>query len=157
MVKKKSKSSIGKILNRRASHDYVLGDVITVGLVLTGAETKSLRMGHGHLQGAYVTVKDHALWLVNATISGTSGVPIPEDDQSRSRKLLAKQREIDRLLASKEQGNTIVPLEIITGGKFIKLKIAVGRGKKQYDKRASLKKRETDRKIQSTIKNQLKE
>src|SRR3990167_3976376 len=133
MAKKKRQS--GKIVNRRAKFDYELGDSLVVGLQLTGAETKALRLGHGTLRGAYVTVKDNELWLINAQISSTRGIQIPEDTQTRTRKLLAKRAEIDRLIASKQQGYTIVPLELLTGGHFIKLRIAVGKGKKVYDKR----------------------
>ena len=98
------------ISNRRARHDYELGDSLVVGLELSGAETKSLRMGHGQLRGAYVTVKSEELFLINATISGTSSIPIDESDQTRARKLLAKRREINALIAAKQQGRTIVPL-----------------------------------------------
>ena len=141
-----------RILNRRATHDYELGDSLEVGIILSGAETKALRMGHGQLQGAYVTIKDNDLYLINATISGTNGVPISEDDQTRSRKLLAKRTEINRLIALKEQGNTIIPLEIRAGSRYIKLKIAVGKGKKMHDKRSVLKKREQSRDIEFSLK-----
>ncbi len=142
-----------KITNRRARHDYELGDSLVVGIELTGAETKALRLGHGQLRGAYVTVKQDEIFLINATISGTSGVPIEESDQTRARKLLAKRREIDALVAAKHQGRTIVPLEILTGGRFIKLKISVGKGKKLYDKRQTLKARDDKRRAQSEMKN----
>ena len=141
------------IQNRRARHDYELGDSLVVGLELTGAETKSLRMGHGQLRGAYVTVKDSELYLLNGTINGTSGVPIDEQQQTRTRKLLAKRREIDALIDAKQQGRTIVPLEILTRGRYIKLRIAVGKGKKLYDKRESLKKRDETRAIHQAVKN----
>jgi len=141
-----------QISNRRARHDYELGDSLVVGLELSGAETKSLRLGHGQLRGAYVTVKDDELWLFNATVNGTTGIPISESDQTRSRKLLAKKREIKHLIEAKQQGNTIVPLEILTGGRFIKLRISVGRGKKHYDKRQVLKKRDETREINRAIK-----
>src|SRR5512146_585638 len=113
MAKKKSHQS-KRITNRRARHDYELGDSLVVGLELTGAEVKSLRMGHGHLRGAYVTVKDGELYLINATIAGSAGIKIDETDQTRARKLLAKRREIDALIAAKQQGKTIVPLEVLT-------------------------------------------
>ena len=142
-----------KITNHRARHDYELGDSLVVGIELTGAETKALRLGHGQLRGAYVTVKQDEIFLINATISGTSGVPIEESDQTRARKLLAKRREIDALVAAKHQGRTIVPLEILTGGRFIKLKISVGKGKKLYDKRQTLKARDDKRRAQSEMKN----
>lgn len=141
-----------QITNRRARHDYELGDSLVVGLALSGAETKALRMGHGHLRGAYVTIKDGELWLLNATIVGTSGVRIPETDQTRSRKLLAKSREIKHLEEAKKQGRTIVPLEMLTGGRYIKLRIAIGKGRKQYDKRQALKARDEGRRMQNAIK-----
>jgi SsrA-binding protein len=153
MVKKKPNQQ-KTISNRRARHDYELGDSLVVGLELTGAETKSLRLGHGHLRGAYVTVKGEELFLINATIAGTNGIPITADDQTRARKVLAKRREINALLHAKQQGNTIVPLEILTGGRFIKLRISSGRGKKQYDKRQSLKARDEKRSIDSALKGQ---
>lgn len=151
MVMKKRSRSVGRISNRRARFDYELGDSLMVGIQLTGAETKSLRMGHGQLQGAYVTVKDNELWLINSQIIGSSGVPIGEDDKSRSRKLLAKRREIDKLIAEKQNGRTIVPLELLTGGRYIKLRISVGKGKKHYDKRETLKKRQQQRDIDRQI------
>jgi SsrA-binding protein len=151
MAKKSRQNQTKQIKNRRARHDYELGDSLVVGLELTGAETKSLRMGHGHLRGAYVTVRGGELYLINATITGSSGVQIGEDDQTRARKLLAKRREIDALIAAKQQGRTIVPLEMLTGGRFIKLRISAGRGKKLYDKRQTLKRREDERRAQAQL------
>lgn len=149
---KKKQDATKQIVNRRARHDYELGDSLVVGLQLTGAETKALRMGHGQLRGAYVTTKNDELWLVNATISGTRGVPIDESTTTRSRKLLAKKREIERLIAAKQQGRTIVPLQMLTGGRFIKLRVALGKGKKHYDKRQTLKARDETRRINQALK-----
>ncbi len=148
----KKAANTKRIVNRRAAFDYIIGDTLVVGMVLTGAETKSLRLGHGQLQGAYVTIKDGELWLINATIHGNNGVPIEETDQTKTRKLLAKRNEISRLLSAKQQGNTIIPLEILTGGRHIKLKIALAKGKRQYDKRQTIKKREENRQIDRLIK-----
>jgi SsrA-binding protein len=92
-----------------------------------------------------VTVKNNELYLINATIAGSSGINISETDQTRARKLLAKHREIDALMAAKQQGRTIVPLEILTRGRYIKIRIAVGKGKKNYDKRQTLKARDDKR------------
>ena len=136
-----------RIVNRRARFDYELGDSLVVGLQLSGAETKALRMGHGQLRGAYVTVKDNEIWLINAQINSARGVIISETDETRSRKLLAKRREIDALIEAKKDGSTIVPLELLTQGRYIKLRIAVGRGRKQYDKRQAIKKRDTEREL----------
>ncbi|HEY5805781.1 MAG TPA: SsrA-binding protein SmpB [Candidatus Saccharimonadales bacterium] len=152
---KKKQATTKRIENRRARHDYELGDSLVVGVALTGAETKNLRMGHGQLRGSYVNIKDNELWLINATISGTNAMPISEQDQTRNRRLLAKRREIDALTEAKQQGKTIVPLEMLTHGRFIKLRIAIGRGKKQYDKRETLKKRDEQRRIDAAVRDSL--
>jgi SsrA-binding protein len=102
-------------------------------------------MGHGQLRGAYVTEKAGELWLINARITSSKGVPIAEDEQSRSRKILAKRREIDGLITARQAGNTIVPLELLTRGRYIKLRISAGRGKKRYDKRETIKRRQQER------------
>jgi SsrA-binding protein len=148
MVKKTPQTK--KIVNRRAKFDYELGDSLVVGLQLTGAETKALRMGHGQLRGAYVTVKVGELWLINSQINSAKGVIISESDETRSRKLLAKRREIDHLVEAKKDGRTIVPMELLTQGRYIKLRIAVGRGKKRYDKRETIKRRQEERDIART-------
>src|SRR5262245_15296150 len=149
---KKPAAKTKQIVNRRARHDYELADSLVVGMSLTGRETKNLRMGHGQLRGAYVTVKDGELWLLNASINGTNGIPLSDTEQIRTRRLLAKRREIQALIEAKQQGRTIVPLEILTNGRYIKLRIAVGRGKKLYDKRQTLKKRDEQRSIDAALK-----
>lgn len=151
MTKKKPVST-KRITNKRARYDYALGDTLVVGLQLTGAETKALRLGHGTLRGSYVTVKDNELWLINAQITSARGIKIPDDAQTRTRKLLAKRLEIDGLISSKQQGSTIVPLELLTGGRYIKLRIAVGKGKKTYDKRETIKRRQEEREISRRLK-----
>jgi len=152
MANKKPPNQPKSIQNRRARFDYELGDSLIVGLELSGAEVKSLRTGHGHLKGAYVTNKEGELFLINATITGTHGIPISESNQTRARKVLAKRKEIDALLVAKKQGRTIVPLQILTNGRFIKLKISLGKGKKTYDKRQALKARDDQRRAQAAIK-----
>lgn len=148
---KKKKPQDGKIRNKRARFDYELGDSFVVGIVLNGRETKSLRLGHAQLQGAYVTVKDAPkggeLWLINASIHGTNGIPIEDSEVTQARKLLAKRKEIDQIIAAKQQGSTIVPTDILTKGRFIKVRISLGKGKKAYDKREVLKKRDVNRDI----------
>jgi len=140
------------ISNRRARFDYDIKKTYTVGLQLSGAETKSLRQGNGQLTGAYVNISKDELWLINSTISGSPGINISELDQSRTRKLLAKKSEILELKKAKEQGLTIVPLEILTAKRYIKLNIASAAGKKRYDKRSTIKKREETRKINRLVK-----
>ena len=153
---KKKRQNTGTIQNRRARFDYALGDSFVVGIALNGRETKALRLNHGHLQGAYVTIKNGELWLINASIHGTNGIPIEDTEVTRTRKLLAKQKEIAQLIDAKNQGKTIVPTEILTKGRFIKLKIAIGKGKKEYDKRQTIKKREDERNTQKVIRNSLR-
>lgn len=150
MAKKRAISS--RIVNRRAKYDYELGDSFVVGLQLSGAEVKSLRMGHGQLSGGYVTVKDGELWLVGAQVMGTSSVRISEEDKDRSRKILAKRSEIGQLIEARQQGRSVVPLEFLNSGRYIKLRIAIGKGKKRYDKRETLKRRQQEKDIKRAIK-----
>lgn len=149
---KKKRPSTKTISNRRARHDYELGDSLVVGLQLSGRETKALRMGQGSLRGAYVTVKDNELYLINALVGQVPGISLTEEEQHRTRKLLAKRREIDALIAAKQQGRTIVPLEILTQSRYIKLRISVGKGKKRWDKRQTLKQRAEQRDINRVLK-----
>lgn len=146
-------TSVKRITNKRAKFDYDLGDSIVAGLVLTGAETKALRLGHGHLRGAYVTVRGEELFLLNATITGFNGVKLEEAEQTRSRKLLLKRREINQLLEAKQQGRSIIPTELLTQGRYIKVRIAAGTGKKNYDKRQAIKQRDQDRANRLELKN----
>ena len=149
---KNKQPQVKKIQNSRARFDYDLKDDYLCGIVLNGRETKALRLGHGQLKGAFVNIKNGELWLNNMTITGRSGLPIEADEQTRARKLLAKGREIDQLIAAKQQGLSIVPTEVLTRTRFIKVRIAVGRGKKQYDKRATIKKRDDDRNVRRELK-----
>lgn len=150
---KKKHQNTGKISNSRARFDYELGDSFVVGIVLNGRETKNLRMSHGQLRGAYVTIKDNELWLINASITGSTGIPIEDSEVTQPRKLLAKRKEIDLIMVAKQQGRTVVPTDIMIKGRFIKLRIALGVGKKNYDKRQTLKARDDNRSAQREIRN----
>ncbi|MFO0920506.1 MAG: SsrA-binding protein SmpB [Candidatus Saccharimonadales bacterium] len=150
---KKRPTNTGKITNRRAKFDYNLQDDYVAGIVLTGGETKSLRKGHGHLRGSYVTFKNNEPYLTNATITGDSSIIINEEDQTKARKLLLKKKEINQLLAAKNQGLTVVPIELLIKGKYIKLRISAGKGKKLYDKREVIKKRDQNRINNKELKN----
>lgn len=151
VMSKKPGNQPKTIRNRRATFDYELDDSIVAGIALTGAETKALRLGHGHLKGAYVTFKNNELYLINATITGFQGVKLDESEQTRARKLLVKRKEIEELQESKQQGRTIVPIELLTRGRYIKVRIAAGKGRKRYDKRELIKKRDTDRENQRIL------
>lgn len=140
---KKPKPNQPQIVNRRARFDYELGEELVVGLELTGAETKAARLGHVQLKGAYITVKQDQLWLTGASFSIQNNGEKTID--TRDRRILAHRRQIDRFIADKKQGTTIVPTKLLTTGRYIKLVIASGKGKKQYDKRQTIKKRDLDR------------
>lgn len=150
MAKKQSKNKASDhptIRNRRASFDFALGQKFSAGISLTGPEVKSIRLGRAHLRGAYIQVLNGELWLINATINAVpaNAAYLPESDQTRNRKLLVKRRELEGIIKAKQQGMSIVPLSISTGTRFIKVLFALGAGKKQYDKRNTIKKRDTER------------
>lgn len=145
---KKKPTQPAAILNRRARYDYELGDDLVVGLSLTGREVRAARLGHVQLKGSYVNVKSGEIWLNNASFSivnNEKGVTNARTVDDSPRKLLAKRREIEQLEDAKKQGMTIVPTKLLTSGRFIKLVIALGKGKKNYDKRQAIKKRDQAR------------
>jgi len=136
------------IINRRARFDYELGDEIVAGLVLTGPETRAARDGHIQLKGSFVTVRNHELWLNNASFSlklNERGKPGARAIDTEPRKLLASRKQIDTFMVRKKEGMTIVPTKLLNKGKYIKIVIALGKGKKNYDKRQTIKKRDQDR------------
>lgn len=123
-------------VNRRARYDYALGDELEVGMVLSGDEVRSIRDHHVQLKGSFVTVKDGELWLNNMTLGA---------ETAKNVKLLATKKQIAALVREKVAGSTIVPVKLLGGKRFIKLVIAVGRGKKKYDKRETIKQRDIER------------
>ncbi len=135
------------ITNRRARYDYALDDELVVGLELTGQEVRAARDGHVQLRGSYVSIKNNELWLTNASFSlklnekGNANRTI----DTRARRLLASRKQIDTFGAKRKEGHTIVPLKLLTSGRYIKLVIALGKGKKGYDKRETIKRRDQDR------------
>lgn len=135
------------IANRRARYDYDLRDEFDVGLLLTGREAKAARSGQVSLRGSYVTLKNNELWLNNASFSVLHTEPgnTTRTVETNPRKLLAKKSEIAKMTAAKDQGLTIVPLHMTTRTRFIKLKIAIAKGKKMYDKRETIKRRDQER------------
>ena len=144
----RTRTNTPQITNRRARFDYTLGDELTVGMVLTGREVRAARDGHVQLKGAFVTIRDHGLWLNNASLSlrlNERGKPGARSISTEPIKLLARRSQINQLAASKQQGSTIVPLRMIVTGRYLKLVIATGTGKKQHDKRETLKRRQAER------------
>jgi SsrA-binding protein len=143
------------ILNRRARYDYELGEELVVGIVLSGPETRAARDNHVQLKGSYVTIRNDELWLNNASFSvvlNQKGLTNARTVDDHARKLLASRKQIDHLATEKKQGMTIVPTKLLTHGKFIKLVIALGKGKKNYDKRQTIKARDEARDTRRALK-----
>lgn len=148
MTKKKPKTSSSTIAqNKRARFDYHIGDRFEAGIALTGWEVKSLRAGKATLTDTYVLLKDGEAFLLGAHITplNTASTHIIADPD-RTRKLLLHKREISRLFnATTQKGHTCIPLALYWKGNKIKCEIALASGKKQYDKRATIKEREWNR------------
>lgn len=138
------------VSNRRAFHDYEILDTYEAGIILLGTEIKSLRNHGGSLQDAYVDVKGGGLWLLNSSIAPYSFGNIHNHEERRPRKLLMHKNEIEKLRRQvAEKGLTLIPLAIFLNKKGIaKVRLAVAKGKKAYDKRAALKERDSKRAIQ---------
>jgi len=143
--------------NRKALFDYEILEKFEAGLELSGQETKSVKNGHLSLKGAYVTFHGRDANLTNAHISPYKEAGKLEGyDPTQSRRLLLHKREIAYLRGkSQEKGLTIVPISVYNRGRFVKVEIAVARGKHQYDKRESIKKREVEREIKRVIKDRV--
>ncbi len=136
------------VANRRARHDYHLEETYEAGLQLLGSEVKSLRAGRASLQDAYAKVRGGELWLVNMHISPYEQAGPFNHDPLRPRKLLLHKAEIRRLVGKvKERGYTLIPLRVYFRRGLAKVELALARGKKQFDKRADIRKREAERQI----------
>lgn len=140
--------------NDRARYDYELLERLEAGLALTGQEVKSAKTGHMKLKGAHVAFTRGEAMLVGAHIARyPKAGPLPDYDPERSRKLLLHRREIERLRGKREEdGLTIIPLRAYMKAGRIKIEVAVARGKKQYEKREAIKKRDIDREARSRMK-----
>ena len=141
--------------NKKALFDYQILDKHEAGLVLSGGEVKSAKAAHLSLKGSFVTIHDNEFYLTNATITKYPfSNPHHAYDPSRSRKLLLKKAEIKSLIGKMQvKGLTLVPLRVYTKGRLVKLEFALARGKKTYDKRSDIAKKEAQRKMERAIKN----
>jgi SsrA-binding protein len=138
--------------NRRARHDYHIDDTVEAGIVLTGTEVKSLRLGRASLTDGFAQVTDGEMWL--------HGVHIPEylqgtwtnHEPRRTRKLLLHRKEIDRLAeATRERGSTLIPLSLYFSDGRAKVEVALARGKRTYDKRHDLAERDAAREVDRAL------
>jgi SsrA-binding protein len=152
---RKRKAAAGDIAtNRQASFRFELLERFQCGIVLTGTEVKSLREGNVQLKDAYATLRDGEVWLVGMYIAPYGPAASQNHDPERPRKLLLHRSEIDRLIgATRERGLTLVPTRVYfsEAGSRAKVEIALARGKNVYDKRESIRKRETDREVQREL------
>ena len=138
--------------NRKARHDYEILDTYEAGLVLTGSEIKSIRAGHVNLREGFVQVRGNELWLLNTHIATYDQAGQFGHDPLRPRKLLLHRKEINRIAARvQEKGLTIVPTMLYLTRGLAKVEIALARGKRQYDKRESLRRRDSQRQIERTL------
>ncbi len=140
------------VSNRKARHEYQILEVIETGIVLKGTEVKSLRKRNANLQDSYAIIKNGELWLLGLHINPYEQGNINNHDPVRTRKLLIQKKELRKLFSSvSEHGLTLVPLSMYFKGPYAKVELAVARGKKSYDKRESIKKREAERNISRTL------
>lgn len=141
--------------NKRARFDYQIKETLIAGLVLSGHEVKSVKSGHISLKGSFITVRSGEAWLTNAHITQyKQATNLPSYDPERSRKLLLHRRQIDEIIgAIKTQGQSIVPLAVGIERGLVKVELGIGKGKKNYDKRETIKRsdmlRDADREIAS--------
>ncbi len=139
--------------NRRANYEYFVLDKYVAGVVLVGSEVKAIRANSASITDAFVTVRDGEAYVVNMYVKGYSQANAFAPDERRTRKLLLNKSEIDALAAATQQkGLTVVPLKLFFDRSFVKLEIAVCRGKKMYDKRQSIKSRDISRDVARDVK-----
>jgi SsrA-binding protein len=138
--------------NRKARHDYHIDDTFEAGIVLTGTEIKSIRAGRVNLRDSYATIKEGELWLLNTHIAPYQQGTYANHEPRRPRKLLMHRREINRITGKlQERGFTLVPLRLYLKDNLAKVELGLARGKKQYDKRAALREKQTRREIDRAV------
>lgn len=130
------KSPENVTVNRKARYDYALGEELSCGMSLSGPEVRLIRDHHVQLNGSFVTIRKGELWLNNLTLGS---------ETARNIRLLVTKRQLNSLDRARQDGYSIVPLKLLAGGRYIKLIIATGKGKKKYDKRQTIKSRDLDR------------
>ncbi|HRZ95307.1 MAG TPA: SsrA-binding protein SmpB [Candidatus Moranbacteria bacterium] len=142
-------------INKRAHFDYEIKETFEAGLALKGYEVKSIKTGHISLKESFVTIKGNELYLTNAHIPLYKQAGIVSNyDPAAPRKLLVKKSEIRQLIGKvRIQGLTLVPIKLYTKRRFIKLSFGLGKGKKEYDKRENIRKKDARRKIDRALKN----
>jgi SsrA-binding protein len=141
--------------NKKANHDYLIKEKFEAGLVLTGAEVKSLRVNTGSIKESYIMEKGGELWLTNCYIQKYYSSIEKENNPTRERKILVNKKELNIIIgSSKKEGMSVIPLFLYFNDKgYVKLSIGLGKGKKKYDKRLTIKSKEWAIKKQRLEKN----
>ncbi|MFA7228551.1 MAG: SsrA-binding protein SmpB [Melioribacteraceae bacterium] len=140
-------------VNRKATHEYFIINTYEAGIVLVGSEVKALRLNRANLVDAYAVISEGEVWLMNSNISVYDQASINNHDPVRKRKLLLRKSEIRKLIkAVSEKGNTLIPLRMYFKNGLAKVELAVVTGKKQYDKRESIAKRDLNRSMERKLK-----
>jgi SsrA-binding protein len=140
------------VTNRRARREYFIEETLEAGLVLTGSEIKSVRAGRVNLQDSYVIIREGEAWLLNSHIAPYKQASHENHEPKRERKLLLHRRQINRLAGKVQaKGYTIVPLRLYLKDNRAKVEIALARGKKLYDKRDALAKRQAEREMERAL------
>ena len=143
-----------EIKNKKASFDYFIEEEIECGIVLKGTEIKSIRNGQANIKDCYAIVKNNEVFLLNMYIAKYIDASIFNHDERRTRKLLLNKREILKLRDKVEiSGYTLVPIKLYFKGNRVKILLGVCKGKKNYDKRESIKEKDVEREIQKSLKN----
>ncbi len=138
--------------NRKAYHDYHILDTFEAGIVLLGSEIKSIRAGQVNLRDGYATIQDNEVWLMNVHIAPYHQANRENHEPRRTRKLLLHRREINKLLGKlQEQGLTLIPLNLYLKDNRAKVELGLAQGKRQYDKRAALREKESRRQIDRAL------
>lgn len=142
-----------EIINRKAKHDYFIEEVYETGIELTGTEIKSIRSGNANIRDCYGIVKKHEVFLLNMFISPYKEGNIFNHNETRTRKLLLHKKEIRKIENMLElQGLTLIPLKLYFKDNILKVELGVCRGKKNYDKRESIKERDIKRNVEKELK-----
>ena len=143
-----------EIKNKKANFDYFIEEEIECGIVLKGTEIKSIRNGQANIKDCYAIVKNNEVFLLNMYIAKYNDASIFNHDERRTRKLLLKKKEILKLRDNVEiSGYTLIPLKVYFKGNKVKILLGVCKGKKNYDKRESIKEKDVKREIERSLKN----
>lgn len=139
--------------NRRATFDYDITERVVAGMSLVGSEVKSIKSGFASLKGSFVTLRDGEAYLNNAHVTPYAHASHKDSlDPTRTRKLLLHRKQLDELVKHKQSGLSVVPTALLQEGRLVKIEIGIGRGKKRYDKRETIKQRDISRELSRQLK-----